>query len=117
MVEVEGRKYTIRVDGSNRVITRNRRFLKIAHQSNNTDILLPVIHDNDPVITTDNSDPNAQSTSKSDTNTSSVNKSDTTSLRSADKSDTTSLSSTDKSDKVPLMLRRLKSFNNPGLKE
>jgi hypothetical protein len=99
VVEVEGRKYTIRVAGSNRIITRNRRFLKPMQGEDSSD-MSHLIHGNNYETPNDISVNDA-----SDSGTICVN------------APTPSDIGTTQPAPIPLMLRRLQPYNQPGLKE
>ena len=120
IVEKRGRSYTIRMDGSSRVVTRNRRFIKpITSMTNNDPItsssLLPyntattanTPEPQDSTITISGGE-DAVSTPNEDTSNISVN---------SEIEDTATGSTSSPATKDPLMLRRLKPHNNPGYAE
>ena len=111
IVERDGRKYTIRVHGSGRIISRNRRFLKVCtsqptEEEVSWDDPTPVVTHTDPECEPDNSEPASENSQQTDSND--IGSSNT---QSAGRSNSTSASS------VPLMLRRLFPHNNPGCEE
>ena len=93
IVEAEGRKYTIRVYDSNRVISRNRRFLK-PYQENDDSSMLPLIQESNPT--------------RNDIRDTIVPTEEGTSVVADNKQPETF---------VPLMMRRLEDYNKPGRNE
>jgi hypothetical protein len=120
VVEAKGRKYTIRVDESNTVITRNRKFLRIIQD------MTPLIHTTTPSqqnpSVTDASQENPSVTDASQKNPSVIDSSNQESTgpviqeRSL-RVETEGDNAAEQPSKLPLMLRRLQSYNKPGLKE
>ena len=103
VVETEGRKYTIRINDSNRVVTRNRKFLKVNHQvQQSPDDIIPLIQTSNDVEEVPGSNIGIQNNKSLDENIAHtpviVNEEPT-------------------EGKKPLMLRCLKDYNKPGLKE
>ena len=131
-MESDGRKYTICVDGSNRVITRNRRFVRLdtINSENFDQVELPCYtpdtafsepydkNDNSVEPTLSSPQPSAANHSNSEQAHSTVPLS-TTHPRDILPSVPQSQSSTPQQQHVavPRMLTRLFPFNNTGLKE
>ena len=97
-------QYTVKVDGSGRLTKRNRRFLRRFIPASTT-ITWPTNTANitDPVDTTSIADPASTSEQPPD-GTDNANNSPNVPSRSPER-------------RIPLMLRRLQPYNNPGLKE
>ena len=111
VVERKSRKYTIRMNGSGRVVTRNRRFLKVVPSQ--------------PITIADDWDPQFH-TREETMSESSVN--DTTTnlnpgLATAGDGNSSNLNSQDSTSpavqtgREKLMLRRLRPHNEPGINE
>jgi hypothetical protein len=109
VVEMEGRKYTIRINGSNRIVTRNRKFLKVDNQDHQED------HCDIFPLTQDQS--NVQEMPESGNEETHVEDSNIEDDNIAHSSVPVNESAAEATCHVPLMLRRLQPFNNPGLKE
>ena len=102
VVERMDRKYTIRMHGSGRVITRNRKHIKVARVSVDPDyspLYYPTANSPSSSLSTDSMNSNASQLLPS---------SDFSPVRSEERSIRT---------KTPLMKRRLRDHNKPGLTE
>ena len=111
VVERKSRKYTIRMNGSGRVVTRNRRFLKVVSPQpiNIADDWDPQFHTREETMSEGsvNDTPanlNPSSATAGDGNSSNLNSRDST-------------SAAVQTGRERLMLRRLRPYNEPGITE
>ena len=115
IVEIAGRKYTIRMHGSGRIVTRNRRFIKHCPSLPQDGSLLasPFTSSNciaqnqeNEVLQDDTAPPVNEVTSNSNLRTQQTHQ-----------ASTSASSDQHTSSQVPAMLKRIMPYNQPGLKE
>ena len=116
VVERNGRRYTVRMDGSGRIVLRNRRFLRSVMRSSFTDqstsldpLPEPHISIQDDELISIPQPTNDSQTPARDTNTESAQHDSVP--------DVTTNTSQPSSTRTPLMLRRLYPHNHQGLQE
>ena len=129
IVEHCNRRYTIRMDGSARIIVRNRKFIKPASSCTDDVVDLPLLLSSPVTASTSTNEGNTSSHSSHDKNLSLTEPPSVVDVEPssdiADNSDITSnepvtengANSNARSNRIPKMLRELQDYNNPGLTE